>query len=112
MPELKRMSSNQMDVFTKAAQMGVACGLFHPWAWYVNADRALGFMPYDKQPQARQDLLDSFVMFWRGCGSHPDDPCETATADDFITEVERFYAEAQAKRSGRDAELPKPEPQP
>ena len=85
------MTDDQKTVFIQAAQMGMACGLEHPWEWFYNAQRALLIAPWDTLSMGQARLNDAFLAFWHGCGAFPDDPCETATIEDLYAEIERWY---------------------
>jgi hypothetical protein len=94
---MRRMTSDQKDIFIQVAQVGMACGLTHPWEWFANAMR-MDFLPFAQRPDIEERVLQAFVAFWCGCGSGPGDPCENATVEDLIKEVNRYYAQA-----GKDA---------
>lgn len=92
-----QMTKQQMKIFVGASQMGIACGLNHPWEWLANAERALSIGPWHELNQRQHDLYDAFLAWWHGCGAGPGDPCETATVEQMVDEVNRWYAD-QRKR--------------
>lgn len=92
MPELKRMSQNQMETFVQMAQLGVAMGLMHPFEWLYNATRVTGFMSYEQQPAANDKIVDAFLAFWHGTDSQPNDPCTTITAEELFVMINEWYA--------------------
>ena len=89
MPE--PMTPDQMKIFIGAAQMGMACGLEHPWEWLANAERALVHGPWADLGKNTIALHEAFLAWWHGCGSHPGDYCETATVEQMIEEINRWY---------------------
>jgi hypothetical protein len=88
------MNEEEMKYFIGAAQMGMACGLSHPWEWLANALR-VDWMPFDQRPSFEDKTVNAFVKFWNGCGSHPNDPCETAETNELLGEINRWYAETK-----------------
>ena len=75
------MTQDQKDIFIAAAQEGFACGLEHPLEWLMNY---LLHVPqieaYDQAPRRVREVQDTFISFFQGCGSFPDDPIETLDA--------------------------------
>jgi hypothetical protein len=97
------MTPDQKDLFIQAAQLGLACGLEHPFEWYANAERAMG-MEYSKVDQYVADLQAAFVTFYRDTGSAPNDPVESWTEKDFIQAVNGFYEKpSKASEGGEEA---------
>ena len=84
------MTENQKAIFIQVAQMGMACSLTHPWEWLANALRQ-DWLPFDKRQEIEESYIQSFIEFWRGCGSCPEDPCQQATAETLMAEVNRYY---------------------
>ncbi len=81
------MTSEQKNIFISCAQMGIACGLFHPYEWLMNYDlhmRAL--TPIDSEK-----VYGAFLEFFHGCGSCPEDPIETWTTDGMLDAIDEFY---------------------
>lgn len=93
-PVITPMTPEQLKLFVGAAQMGMACGLTHPWEWFSHALRTSHILPHDDQKKFAQDTTDAFVAFWNGCGSHPDDPCQTAGANELFDEIDAWYKRA------------------
>jgi len=88
---MRKMTPDEQEYFISAAQMGMACGLTHPWEWLVHSMRC-DWLSYDVRPSIEQRYIDAFVAFWNGCDSHPDDPCKTATAKELFEEIDNWYA--------------------
>lgn len=86
------MTPEQKDTFISIAQMGVACGLDHPYEWLVNYElHAPQLMAYTDANKNMNKAYDAFLAFFHDCGSCPDDPMETWTTDDMIDAINKFY---------------------
>jgi hypothetical protein len=84
------MTSEQKDLFIKVAQMGVACGLAHPYEWYTNAlSHYAPTLAYAEQADFEGRLDDTFVAFMRGAASLPEE--EDLTVRQFIQDVAAWY---------------------
>ena len=93
------MTPEQMTQFVKHAQAGVACGLEHPFEWYVNATRWLMHStPYPDIPAREQEIAEAFLAFFRGCDGMPDDPIATWTVDDMHKACDEWYARPRPRR--------------
>ncbi len=86
------MNDKQKDIFIKAAQLGVACGLSSPVEWVVNADRS----PFDWS----DGLLDAFVEFYRGTASCPEEEewLSELTVDNFNERIVKPHYEYYRKQ--------------
>lgn len=94
------MDNNQKDIFIKAAQDGVACGLFHPIEWYVNATRMLSWGHYETINEKEDDLLDAFLSFWKNTAGCPEEQewLDQLTPEQFIEQiVNPYYARNNEK---------------
>ncbi len=70
------MTNEQKDLFISIAQMGMTCGLDHPFEWLNNYIRHLpNFAIYAEIPEKQKDAEDAFIMFLRNTAG-PDDPTE------------------------------------
>lgn len=86
------MTPEQKDIFVSIAQMGVACGLDHPYEWLMNYDMHAGqLMSYKDVNDNMNKAYGAFVAFFNGCGSGPDDPMETWDQDQMIDAINEFY---------------------
>lgn len=93
------MTPEQMMLFVREAQAGVACGLEYPFEWYVNACRTLmNTTYYPDIPKREEEIAEAFLAFFRGTASHPDDPVLTWTIDDMHEACDEWYARARARR--------------
>ncbi len=84
------MTENQKSIFIQVAKMGFSCGLTHPWEWLANALRQ-DWLPFDQRNAIEESYIQSFVAFWRECEAFPGDPCEQATAETLMAEINRWY---------------------
>lgn len=86
------MTSKQKDIFISIAQMGVACGLDHPYEWLMNYDlHAPQLMSYTDVNKNMNRAYDAFLAFFKGCGSYPEDPMETWDQKQMIDAINEFY---------------------
>ena len=86
------MTPEQKDAFISIAQMGVACGLDHPYEWLVNYEmHAPQLMAYTDVDKNLRIARRAFLEFFHGCGSCPDDPMETWTIDGMLDSIDEFY---------------------
>lgn len=68
-----RMTLDQMNIFINAAQLGIACGLYHPFEWLINADRALDHGPCDEVGKRQGELYNAFLAFMKGTAGSPEE---------------------------------------
>jgi hypothetical protein len=86
------MTSEQKDTFISIAQMGVACGLDHPYEWLMNYDlHAPQLMSYADVNKNMSKAYDAFLSFFHECGCGPGDPMETWTQEEMIDAINKFY---------------------
>lgn len=78
----------------EAIQLGLACGLQHPYEWYVNYLRAIPqFTPQPDVLPATLAFTVAFAKFLAGAASGPGDQWENLNADGLIKLVDEWYAE-------------------
>jgi hypothetical protein len=94
------MTQEQKDVFISIAQMGVACGLDHPYEWLMNYDlHAPQLMAYTDTNKNLNKVYDAFLAFFHGCGGCPEDPMETWSQDQMIDAINEFYRRSKDVKS-------------
>lgn len=94
------MTPEQKDIFISIAQMGVVCGLDHPYEWLVNYElHAPQLMPYADANKNMNKAYEAFLAFFHGCGSCPRDPMETWSTDDMIKAINEFYRRSKDAKS-------------
>jgi len=86
------MTKKEKDLFIEIAQMGIICGLWHPYEWIVHYIRSLiHSTPYEKIQAMEQAAYQAFLSFMRGTGVSPDDPVRTWTMGDLKNSIDKFY---------------------
>lgn len=86
------MTTEEMERFIKCAQLGIACGLWHPYEWLVNDNRTLlQSHPYGNFRQEESKLVGSFLAFFHGCKCHPDDEIGELTASGLSDRINKYY---------------------
>lgn len=91
------MTPEQKSDFIATAQMGMACGLGHPWEWLSNAMRQ-DWMPFAERQAYEDRIISAFLAFWQGCDSGPNDMVTVATVDDLFAEVHRWYHQKREQK--------------
>lgn len=92
------MTPEQKVTFITIAQMGMACGLTHPFEWLLNYTRSVDqFTPYEKVPQAIESAEEAFIAFLRNTGAGPDDPAESLDREGLSDLVTDYYDRARAE---------------
>lgn len=88
------MTEKQKDIIIEIFQTGMACGLNHPYEFFVNYIRSfMNFLPYDDIPKAEQDAYDAFIEFMKGTAGHPDEEewLKTLDADKLNKRINSWY---------------------
>ena len=88
------MTDKQRKDFIGIAQMGIACGLEHPYEWLGNyLSHASMFEKYEDLPRRYNEVKEAFVEFFKKCGSHPYDQVhnEDLTAEKLLDEIGHYY---------------------
>ena len=86
------MTVEQMERFVWVAQMGVACGLDHPYEWFRNYElHFLPTIPYEETLVEYRKTLEAFVAFFRGTDAEPDDPVRNLTNEQFLDRMTDYY---------------------
>jgi hypothetical protein len=65
------MTPEQKDTLIGMFQMGMACGLEHPFEFFSNYIRHLGVYDYKKVPELEKKAYEAMLEFMKGC-----DGCE------------------------------------
>lgn len=86
------MKTKNEHIFVRAAQAGVACGLYHPYEWLMNYIR----MPMTSD-SVRTDAMFAFLDFFKGCDAFPEDPIQNWTIDKMMKAIEEYYEKARRK---------------
>ena len=61
------MTPEQKDTLVGIFQMGMACGLDHPFEFFSNYIRNLGMYDYRKVPELEKKAYDAMLEFMKGC---------------------------------------------
>lgn len=94
------MTAEQSERFTGIAQMGVACGLDHPYEWLQNYLLHMpNLAPYAEVSRLSQEALEAFLAFFKGCASCPEEEAELEqlTADGLLERMGKWYDVQRAK---------------
>ncbi len=92
----KEMTEKQKALFIWVAQMGVACGLYHPYEWYANYELHFSqLVPYSEAESSLSEIQEAFCAFFRNSFSCPEDSYENWTVDDMIKDINDFYSRRQ-----------------
>lgn len=92
------MTPEQKDLFISIAQMGMTCGLNHPFEWLSNYIKHLpNFAIYAEIPEKERDAEDAFVAFLQNTGAGPDDPVEDMNRDVLSCIVAHYYEHARER---------------
>jgi hypothetical protein len=82
------MTNKQKDIFINIAQIGMACGLTHPYEWLENWDFHLSHIDLQWSADA---VYKSFLAFFKGTASFPEDPVKTWKIIDMINAKNSWY---------------------
>ena len=86
------MTQDQKNLFVAIAQMGIICGLTHPFEWYVNYMRSLQIIYTDvKLPQKQKEATECFLEFYKETKCSEDDPVINWTEQDLDNAICQFY---------------------
>ena len=97
------MTPEQKDLIVKMFQMGMACGLDHPFEFFMNYLRSLDHMDYKKIPELEKNAYEAMLEFMKGCGGCPEEDDFYNTLDivkfnDYISKWYRGHAQRIKKR--------------
>ena len=67
------MTPEQNGIIVKMFQMGMACGLGHPFEFFSNYIRSLCHVPYTKIPELEEKAYDAMLAFMSGCAGCPEE---------------------------------------
>jgi hypothetical protein len=91
------VTPEQKELFIWIAQMGIACGLEHPFEWYFNYVRHLPqLVAYPDMPKVETEAMEAFTAFYKDTASHPDDPVKDLTCNGFIDMVNEWYSKGRS----------------
>lgn len=92
------MTQEQKDLFISIAQMGMTCGLDHPFEWLNNYIRHLpNFEVYEDIPGKQEAAEDAFIAFLKDTECQPDDPVANLDREGLYKMIGDCY-EAERKR--------------
>jgi hypothetical protein len=93
------MTDKEKSQFIELAQMGVACGLYHPIEWYINLKRCLtDFLPKEKQEEKQKELKNTMISFYKSTSCADDDNIENLDEDGFDDLVDNYYSIENLKK--------------
>ena len=92
------MTDKQKDIFISIASIGWACGLEHPFEWFVHYLRTMDMWArYKEIPKLEKEAYEAYLAFFKKCKCHPDDPIDTWTHEDLNNAINNFYKKVREK---------------
>ena len=67
------MTPEQKDFIVEMSQLGMACGLDHPFEFFTNYIRDLDHYNYRKIPEMEKRAYEAMLEFMKGCGGCPEE---------------------------------------
>ena len=85
------MTDKEKSTFIEIAQLGIACGLEHPFEWIENfLYHGLQLHRFEDQHKLEVNAVDAFVAFYKGCDSYHG-KYSHLTRESFMEMVNEWY---------------------
>lgn len=100
------MTDKQKTWFVHIMQIGIACGLSHPFECLENwLMHMTPMIPLDEVNEKEEMALESFVEFYKGTASAPEEEerLKNLTVEQMLTMMSEWYARKAYERSPRSS---------
>ena len=97
------MTPEQKDTLIEMFQMGMACGLDHPFEFFMNYLRSLDHVDYKKIPKLEKEAYEAMIEFMKNSGGCPEETdfynsLTVVTLNDYISKWYRGHTKRLKKR--------------